>query len=304
MLKGAPFVGMHLALLAGFFVPATTTALVLCGVLYFVRMFGITAGYHRYFAHRAYKTSRAFQFFLAWLGCSAMQKGPLWWAAHHREHHRHSDTPADPHSPHETSFWWSHVGWILSDEHDQTPWESIQDWSRYPELRWLDRNHWLPGILLAVACFLTGGWSGLVWGFVLSTVLLYHGTFTINSLSHLFGNRRYATNDDSRNNLLLALITLGEGWHNNHHHYQSSANQGFFWWEIDISYTLLCLLGCFGLVWELRKPGEKALTHRLVQPTGTPTTAEQLLAQSREGSPVVPATAAPGVPAVEAGSRG
>jgi stearoyl-CoA desaturase (delta-9 desaturase) len=285
-LKATPFVGMHLAFLAVFFVPVESTALVLCGVLYFVRMFGITAGYHRYFAHRAYKTSRVFQFFLAWLGCSAMQKGPLWWASHHREHHRHSDTPTDPHSPHETSFWWSHVGWILSEEHGGTPWEAIQDWARYPELRWLDRNHWVPGLLLAVGCFLLGGWSGLVWGFVLSTLLVYHGTFTINSLSHLFGNRRYATNDDSRNNLLLALITLGEGWHNNHHHYQSSANQGFFWWEIDISYSVLCFFRCFGLVWDLRKPGEKALTHRLVQPSATPATAEQLSAQSEQ--PVSP----------------
>jgi stearoyl-CoA desaturase (delta-9 desaturase) len=264
--KTGPFVALHLALLFVFLVPVDTFALVLLGVTYFVRMFGITGGYHRYFAHRAYKTSRVFQFVLAWLGCSALQKGPLWWASHHRQHHRHSDTPNDPHSPHETSFWWSHVGWVLSEEHVETPWEAIPDWARYPELIWLDTFHWIPGITLAVLCYLLGGWSGLVWGFVVSTILVYHGTFTINSLSHLFGNRRYATSDDSRNNLLLALITLGEGWHNNHHHYQSSANQGFFWWEIDISFAVLRLCSWLRLVWDLRLPGPKALSHRLVQP--------------------------------------
>ncbi len=264
-LLAAPFIALHLALIAVFFVPLTWDVLLLCGLTYFWRMFGITAGYHRYFAHRSYKTSRAFQFVLAWLGCSAMQKGPLWWAACHREHHRHSDTPEDPHSPWETSFWWSHVGWVLSSEHEETAWEQIQDWSRYPELRWLDRHHWVPGLVLAVLCWLVGGWSGLVWGFVVSTILLYHATFTINSLSHLFGSRRYATPDDSRNNWLLALLTLGEGWHNNHHHYQSSANQGFFWYEIDIAYSVLCLLRCFGLVWQLRRPGEKALANRLIR---------------------------------------
>jgi stearoyl-CoA desaturase (Delta-9 desaturase) len=267
-IKAAPFIVLHLALVSVFFVPVTTTAVVLCALTYFWRMFGITGGYHRYFAHRAYKTSRPFQFLLAWLGCSCLQKGPLWWSAHHREHHRHSDTPRDPHSPYETTFWWSHVGWILSTEHTHTPEKEVQDWSRYPELRWLDRNHWLPGLLLAVVCWLIAGWSGLVWGFVVSTVLLYHGTFAVNSLCQLFGSRRYDTGDDSRNNWPVALLTLGEGWHNNHHHYQSSANQGFFWWEIDISYRALWLLGKVGLVWELRLPGEKALAHRLLRPEG------------------------------------
>ena len=265
----SPFVILHLCLIAVFFVPVDATVLALCAFNYVWRMFGITGGYHRYFAHRSYKTSRVFQFFLAWLGGSAVQKGPLWWAAHHREHHRHSDTPVDPHSPHETSFWWSHVGWILTDEHTSTPWESIPDWAQYRELRILDRLHWVPGTCLGIACYLFAGWSGLVWGFVVSTILLYHGTFTINSLSHLFGNRRYATPDDSRNNFFLALITLGEGWHNNHHHYQSSANQGFFWWEIDISYYILRTFSLFGLVWDLRKPNEKALTHRLIKAPAT-----------------------------------
>jgi stearoyl-CoA desaturase (delta-9 desaturase) len=274
-MKCVPFVGLHLACLAILFTGVDATALLLCFALYAVRMFGITAGYHRYFAHRSYKTSRVMQFLIACLGCSALQKGPLWWASHHRQHHRFSDTPDDPHSPHVTSFWWAHLGWILSEDHIDTPWDSIRDWAIYPELRLLDRLHWLPGLLLAGACwgigFLTGGWAGswssLVCGFVISTVLVYHATFFINSLSHLIGKRRYATDDDSRNNLFLALITLGEGWHNNHHHYQSSANQGFFWWEIDFSYYGICALKKLGLVWDIRKPGSKALTYRNVEIT-------------------------------------
>jgi len=263
--KASPFVLLHLSLVSVFFVSVDGLSVFLCVFFYFWRMFGITGGYHRYFAHRAYKTSRVFQFALAWLGCSAMQKGPLWWASHHRVHHRFSDTPNDPHSPYETSFWWSHVGWILSDEHVEAPLKSIPDWAKFPELRWLDRNHWVPGVTLGALCFLLNGWSGLVWGFLVSTILLYHGTFTINSLSHLFGKRRYATSDDSRNNWFLALITLGEGWHNNHHHYQSSVNQGFFWYEIDISYSIIKALSWFGIVWGLRKPTEQALTQRLVR---------------------------------------
>ena len=282
-IKTLPFIALHLACIAVLFLPnfgLSLTALGLCAFTYFVRIFGITAVYHRYFAHRSYKTSRPMQFLLASLGCSALQKGPLWWASHHRRHHRYSDTPDDPHSPHVTSFWWAHIGWILSEEHIDTPVHLIRDWERYPELRWLDRNHWIPGILLALACYcfgaVVGGWDGslatffaqtagwdhLIWGFLISTVLVYHATFSINSLSHLIGWRRYSTNDDSRNNLFLALITLGEGWHNNHHHFQSSANQGFFWWEIDISYYIIRTLAFVGLVWDVRRPGEKALSYR------------------------------------------
>ena len=275
-LRSAPFILLHLACLAALCTGAPLPALLLCAATYFVRMFGITAAYHRYFAHRSYKTSRPFQFLLACLGCSALQKGPLWWAAHHRQHHRHSDTEADPHSPHTTSFWWSHVGWIISEEHEKTPYEVITDWSRYPELRWLDRNHWVPGIVLAGLCFLfgvatgVGGLACLVWGFVVSTVLLYHGVFTVNSLCHLFGRRRYNTRDDSRNNWFVALITLGEGWHNNHHHYQSSVRQGFFWWEIDITYYVLKALSAVGIVWELREPPAHAKFAHLDQKTQQP----------------------------------
>lgn len=265
--RASPFILLHVACLAALFTGAPPAALILAGFTYFIRMFGITAGYHRYFAHRTYKTSRVVQYLLAWLGCSCMQRGPLWWAGHHRGHHRHSDTEADPHSPHATSFWWSHVGWIVSSEHEDVPWDAIKDYSQYPELRWLDKHHWVPGLVLAVSCFLFGLWTGVgawacfVWGFLISTVVLYHAVFTVNSLCHLFGRRRYETRDGSRNNWFVALFTLGEGWHNNHHHYQSSANQGFRWWEIDVSYYIIRMMGWVGLVWDIRTPGAKALAH-------------------------------------------
>lgn len=258
--KNIPFLLMHLACL-GVFLPdvhATPTAIGLCIGLYVLRMFGITAGYHRYFSHRAYKTSRFFQFVMAWLGCSAMQKGPLWWSSHHRHHHLHSDHEEDVHSPHVDSLWWSHIGWVLSKDYVHTDWQAIRDFSKYPELRWLDRNHWVPGLFLAVICYLIAGMSGLVWGFFVSTVITYHATFCINSFCHIIGRVRYKTTDKSKNSALMALITLGEGWHNNHHYYQSSANQGFYWWEFDVSYYMLRTLSWCGLVWDLRAvPKEK-----------------------------------------------
>jgi stearoyl-CoA desaturase (delta-9 desaturase) len=253
-IRSLPFLGMHVACVGVLWTGTSWNAIVLCASLYLIRMFGITGGYHRYFSHRSYRTSRLFQFVLAWLGCSAMQKGPLWWAAHHRHHHRHSDHEPDLHSPGLQGFWWSHVGWFLSDRYEATDYGAIKDFSKYPELRWLNRYHLTPGLLLAVACFLAMGWQGLVWGFFISTVLLYHGTFVINSLCHTFGHVRYQTTDTSRNSLLLALITLGEGWHNNHHYFSSSTKMGFFWWEIDVTYYVLKLLGFLGIIWDIRTP--------------------------------------------------
>ncbi len=258
-IKSLPFFGVHLACLGALFTGVSWKAVALCFALYVVRMFGITAGYHRYFAHRSYRTSRFFQFVLAWIGCSAVQKGPLWWASHHRHHHQHSDQEMDVHSPEREGFWWSHVGWILCSKYETTDLDAIKDFAKYPELRWLNRLHVLPGVVLAVACFLLMSWQGLVWGFFISTVLLYHGTFVINSLCHMFGNVRYKTTDTSRNSLLLALITLGEGWHNNHHYYATSTNMGFFWWEIDVSYYTLKVLSFFGLIWDIKKPPQRVL---------------------------------------------
>jgi len=255
-LLSAPFFAVHLAALSAFFVGFRLRDVVVCVALYYVRMFLVTTVYHRYFSHRSFKTSRAFQFLLALGTTTCSQKGPLWWAAHHRHHHRFSDQPEDVHSPVQRGFWWSHVGWILSNRYEDTRYELIRDFAQYPELRWLNKWHLVPPVLLAVALFFIGGPSMLVWGFFVSTVLLWHGTFTINSLSHVFGRRRYKTTDTSRNNWLLALITCGEGWHNNHHYHQNTANQGWFWWEWDPSFYTLKVLSWLGLVWDLRTPSD------------------------------------------------
>ena len=256
---------MHIACLTVIFVGVSLPAVLLCVGLYAIRMFGLTAGFHRYFSHRSFKTSRFFQFILALLGTMAVQKGPLWWAAHHRRHHKYTDQQGDLHSPVKDGFWWSHIGWVISRRFDPTDWKAIKDFSRFRELRWLNTYHVVPGIILAVLCFFGGvlfgesGWQWLVWGFVISTVLLYHGTFTVNSLAHMWGSRRYETTDDSRNNFWIALWTGGEGWHNNHHHYMASVKQGFFWWEIDFSYYALRVMSWFRLVWDLRMPPEHLL---------------------------------------------
>ncbi len=265
LFKSIPFFLVHFAVLLVFFIPFRWELLLLCLASYGIRMFAITAGFHRYFSHRAYKMGRIAQFIIAWLGTCSAQKGPLWWAANHRLHHRHSDQIKDIHSPLQHGFWWSHVGWILSTAHDDTQWDQIQDLSRFPELRWINRFHLIPPMLYAVVLTLVGGVDALIWGFFVSTVLLWHGTFFINSLAHVFGSRRYATTDTSRNNFWLALITLGEGWHNNHHTYMSSANQGFFWWEIDLSYYALKLFSFIGIVGDLRKPPLQLLESKRIK---------------------------------------
>ena len=230
----------------------------LCVALYGIRMFFVTAGYHRYFAHRSFKLGRVAQFLLAFAAETSLQKGVLWWAGLHRHHHQYSDTPKDLHSPIH-GFWWSHFGWVFERNNVQTRPELIADFMVYPELRFLNRFYLLPPVLLALTVLLLGGWSALITGFFLSTVLLFHGTYTINSLAHVFGRRRYVTTDTSRNSLILALVTLGEGWHNNHHYYRSSSRQGFFWWEIDITYYGLNMLRWIGMVKDLRQPPQALL---------------------------------------------
>jgi stearoyl-CoA desaturase (delta-9 desaturase) len=270
--KSASFFLMHLSVLFVFVVPFSWNMVALALGLYVLRMFGITAGYHRYFSHKSYRTSRPFQFVLAVLGGLSAQKGALWWAANHRHHHKHSDDEHDIHSPKHDGFIWSHVGWILTDDYNETQWDLIPDLAKYPELVWLNKHHDVLPWMLGIGLFLAGGWSALVWGLVVSTVLLWHGTFTINSLSHVYGSRRYETSDTSRNNFWLALITLGEGWHNNHHCYMSSANQGFYWWEVDMSYYALKLLSWCGLVSNLKKPPMHLLeARRLDRRSPTPT---------------------------------
>jgi len=260
-----PFIGMHVACIGVFWVGVSMVALGVALALYLVRMFAITGFYHRYFSHKAFKTSRALQFVFAVIGAASVQRGPLWWASHHRHHHRHSDTEQDFHSPVQHGFLWSHMGWFLTPRGFRTDTKAIPDLLRYPELRWLDRFDLLVPVSLAVGLFLLGGWlesvapelgtsaaQMLFWGFFVSTVVLFHVTVTINSLAHRFGSRRFETHDDSRNNWLLALLTLGEGWHNNHHHFPGSARQGFRWWEVDLTYYLLRGFAALGLVWDLK----------------------------------------------------
>ena len=263
------FVGMHLALVGIFFTGIGWTEAALAAALYLLRMFAITAGYHRYFAHRAFSTSRAFQFVLAFLAQTSLQSGAVWWAAKHRDHHRYSDTGRDSHSPRQYGFWFAHLGWIFHEEGARADYGRVPDLTRYPELMWLDRNRFMPGMLLGFAVWLAFGWPGLFAGFILSTVVLYHCTFFINSLAHVIGRQRYLTGDDSRNNWWLALLTLGEGWHNNHHYFMASTRQGFYWWEVDITYYLLRGLEALGLVWDLKTPpahvlaGQRSLSAEL-----------------------------------------
>jgi stearoyl-CoA desaturase (delta-9 desaturase) len=260
-----PFLVVHASCVAAIWSGVTWQAMAICVVLYWLRMFAISAGYHRYFSHRAYSTSRVFQFILAFLAQSSAQKSVLWWAAKHRHHHLHSDTEQDVHSPRHKGFVYSHLGWIFYRQHDATDLVKVSDFASFPELMWLHRLELLPAIMVAILCLFIGGWSGLVVGFLWSTVLVYHATFCINSLAHVHGRKRYVTGDDSRNNWLLALVTMGEGWHNNHHAHQSSVRQGFRWWEIDVTYYILVALSRLGIVWDLKMPPEQILRneHRL-----------------------------------------
>ncbi len=248
------FVGIHMM---GVFIVQTGIRwewVLLALASYYLRMFAVTAGYHRYFAHRAFKTSRVLQFGLAFFAMTSAQKGVLWWAAHHRHHHKHSDGKKDVHSPIQTGFWFSHVGWILTKGSQRTDFDQVKDLARYPEIALLDRYYLIPPTVYAVLMYALWGFPGLIWGFFIPTIVLYHCTFFINSLTHMFGRVRYASNDGSKNSFLLAVLCCGEGWHNNHHYYQSAVNQGWFWWEVDLSYYILTMLSWIGVVWDLRAP--------------------------------------------------
>ena len=269
-LRAIPFVIMHLSVLFVFVVGWSPVAVFVAVLMYAIRMFAITGFYHRYFSHKAFKTSRVFQFIFAAIGASSAQRGPLWWASHHRSHHKNSDESNDQHSPKQHGFLWSHMGWFLAKHNFSTRMDKIKDYARYPELKFIDRYDVLMPVVLGTSLFLfgeflasyfphlgTNGWQMFIWGFIVSTIFLYHITFTINSLAHTFGTRRYETKDDSRNNWLLAILTFGEGWHNNHHYFPGSARQGFKWWEVDISFYVLKLLEKMGLIWDLRAVPEK-----------------------------------------------
>ena len=266
VVKQCVFWLVHAACILVVFCGVSWIAVAVCFALYVIRMFAITGGYHRYFSHRSYKTSRFFQFILGFLGATAAQKGPIWWASHHRHHHRYSDTPQDVHSPILRGIYYAHIGWVLSSEFINPRLELVKDLTKFPEIRWLDKWNIVPPFLLGVGTFFLGvtlnhyypslhtsGFQMLIWGFFISTVLLYHGTFCINSFCHILGRRKFQTTDSSKNSFLLAIITLGEGWHNNHHYYQSSESQGLHWWEIDISHYIIKMLAALGLVWDIKK---------------------------------------------------
>lgn len=273
-LRILPFIILHLACLAVFWVGVSWFAVFFMLIFYFIRMFAITAFFHRYLSHKTFQTSRVVQFIFVLIGTMSAQRGPLWWAAHHRYHHRYTDTDHDPHSS-KHGFWYSHVGWFLNEQNFSTRKEVIKDWLKFPEIVWLDRfslpvvlitalaiygfGEWLAG---AYPSFGTSGLQLLVWGFVVSTVLLIHATLCINSLAHLYGSRDFETPDNSRNNLFLSIITLGEGWHNNHHYYAGSTRQGFFWWQIDITYYLLKVMSWLGLIWGIKPVPQRIYTAR------------------------------------------
>jgi len=261
------FLLIHLACFAVFWTGLTPRAVLLCVAFYVMRIFAIGAGYHRCFAHRAFRTGRIFQFCLAFVAQSSAQRGVLWWAAKHRRHHKYSDTELDAHSPVLRGFFYAHVGWIFVPRNNATDYDAVRDLARYKELVWLNRQPYLPAALLALTSWMIAGMPGLVVGFCWSTVAVWHATFSINSLAHVIGRRRYVTGDESRNNWLLALLTMGEGWHNNHHAYQVSVRQGFRWWEYDPTYYALRVLSWTGLVWDLHVPPKSVVRgeHRLGQ---------------------------------------
>ncbi len=268
--RAIPFIILHIGCLGVIWVGWSPVAVGVAAALYVIRMFAVTGFYHRYFCHRAYKTSRAWQFVFALVGLTAVQRGPLWWAAVHRHHHAHSDEEHDAHSPHQKGFLWSHIGWLTSSRNFPTDYKLVKDLAKYPELVFLNRFDLigpllLVGLLYGLGAALeawapglgTGGWQMVVWGFFISTVVLFHATCAVNSFAHTLGTKRFETGDESRNSLLLALVTLGEGWHNNHHHYQASARQGFYWWEIDISYYILRAMAALHIVRDLKPVPER-----------------------------------------------
>ena len=255
-----PFIALHLACFAVYFVGISWIAVVIAVASYLIRIFAITGFFHRYFSHKAFRVGRTTQFVFAAIGASATQRGPLWWAAHHRAHHREPDTDMDPHNA-RRGFWWSHIGWFMSSTHFRTRTELVNDWFRFPELVWLDRFDLTVPVALIIFMYLLGeslagmgtdGWQIVVWGYVVSTVVLTHSTLCVNSICHRYGRRRFETRDLSRNNWIMALLTLGEGWHNNHHRYAGSARQGFYWWELDLTYCGLVVLSAIGLVEDLK----------------------------------------------------
>jgi stearoyl-CoA desaturase (Delta-9 desaturase) len=211
---------------------------------------GISLGYHRLHTHRSYKVPLFLEYFFAICGALTLEGGPIFWVAMHRLHHQKSDKSGDPHSPREGA-WWSHMGWIL---HGATKHNNTRLLAKYaPDLAkhrfyiWLNNYHWMPMLVLSGVLYLWGGLPMLLWGGCLRVVVGLHATWLVNSATHMWGSRRFATSDDSRNNWWIALITFGEGWHNNHHAHPTSARHGLAWYEFDISWIEIKLLKLLGI---------------------------------------------------------
>ena len=266
-----PFAAIHLGCFVALWTGVSAAAAAVAVGLYAFRVFALTAFYHRYFSHRSFKTNRFWQFVFAVWGMTAVQRGPLWWAAHHRRHHLHADTEEDAHSPLKGVIW-SHFGWFTCSRNFATNYGAVPDFARYPELVWLNRMDWVVPVLFFTGLWFFGDWAAtarpewgttglqmMVWGGCISTVAVYHATFCVNSLCHLFGTRRYDNDEQSRNNWLVALLTFGEGWHNNHHRYPAAARQGFRWWELDVTYQILRLMSLLRIVHDLKPVPQRVL---------------------------------------------
>jgi len=251
----------HLGCLGVFYTGVSIESFTVFLIRFLIIGSGITIGYHRLLAHRSFTTSRFMQFIFALNGTMAIQGGPLWWVSHHRLHHAHTETDKDVHSPIKYGFWESHIGWMINPKSIKETPSYAKDLYKFPEIKFLQKHYVIITLLQGILIYLLGeylpGTSGaemLVWGFFISTVYLWHITFCVNSVCHLWGKRPYNTNDNSTNNVVVALLTGGEGWHNNHHMYPYSARHGLKWWQIDISYAVIKLLSILRLVRNIKLP--------------------------------------------------
>ncbi len=248
-------VGLHLGALAALFM-FNWHALLAAVLLYYIGVgLGISMGYHRLHTHRSYKLPLWVEYFLAICGTLTLEGGPIFWVATHRIHHQYSDKPGDPHSPRDGA-WWAHVGWLLVGEskHSNTKLMSkyAPDLAKDPFYVWLNNYHWVMILVLAAILYAIGGLPMMLWGTCLRIVVGLHATWLVNSATHLWGGRRFETRDDSRNNLWVALISFGEGWHNNHHAHPTSARHGLAWYELDLTWIQICVLKFLGIAKSIR----------------------------------------------------
>ena len=245
----------HIAAVAALFFwswPAVITGFVL---FYVAGSFGIGMGYHRLLTHRGYKVPRLVEYFLATCGTLSLEGGPIQWVVTHRIHHAHADRPGDPHTPRDGG-WWAHMGWILwgtAQNHDAaTIAHYAPDLVKDRYYRWLNNYYYVPLLIVGIGLFIFGGWGVVLWGVFLRTTVALHATWLVNSATHLWGEQRFKTDDDSRNSWWVALLTFGEGWHNNHHAHPTSARHGLHWYEIDLNWLGIRALQLLGLAHSIK----------------------------------------------------